>query len=335
MKRYVVMVLVLGLSCWLTGCEACFPFGDSDWDNDDSDWDNDDWWEQAGTNTSPRISVLQEPGWRPLGPDDSITFEVWDQEGLYWIEVVFGNAITRHLAGTRESIVSFLGDELGEGLGVLAAVVADPAGNSSEAFVYDLLVDLTPPVVEVSPTHLRADGEGPNGQIRLWIGDAWILGRVTLEFNGETLEHAFPEGRPSTLGETWDRSVVAFSAADLPEGVGQAEVTVIDAAGNQTVSELELNVDGTPPEGHILEPEPGAILADSFWVTVQAVDFGGGAVWIEILAAGVKVADAAGPTARVRLDANEFTPGQLTLSAVMIDGAGNRAETAEVVVNIE
>lgn len=278
--------------------------------------------------------MIQAPDWRPLGPNDSIVFEVVDQEGLDWVSVEFRDSLVRQVSGT-DAIVSVTGRELGEGLGMLAAMVEDTAGNSSEAFVHDLLVDLTPPVVELSPTHLRADGEGPNGEIRIWMGDAWILGRVTLEFSGETLVHTFDEGRPSTLGETWDRSVVVFSAASLPEGVGTAEVTVTDAAGNQTVNQFELNVDGTPPEGQLLEPEPGATLAGPFWVSVQAVDFGGGAVWIEILAAGVKVASGAGPTARVSLDAQEFAPGQLALSAALTDGAGNRSETQLVLVMIE
>jgi hypothetical protein len=244
------------------------------------------------------------------------------------VDLSFRNLVTKQASGTNDTIY-VSGQELGEGFGRLTVDAFDFDGASATRWVDDLLVDLTAPEIYLGDTILRPDGE-----LELWVADAWVLGDVTLEVGATSLSHVFDEGYPPTLGTDWDYSLVSFAGSELPEGKANAKLTVYDAAGNFTTLDFELDVDVEPPSASIDQPSDGSQVSGSFQVAVSAADPGGGPVWIELLAGGTQAATAVGPSATIQLDAADFSSGPLVLKAIARDEAGNETSSSEVTVII-
>jgi hypothetical protein len=317
----------------LSGC-ILFPFMlERDRDRDrDPDWDRD---RPPPTSTpqapqqAPSFASVGIPDWPPLGPTREVSIDVRDPDADLWsLDISFKNQFRRTLSGSRQQVV-VTGEELGEGFGKLAITATDSFSNRGHAEVSDLLVDLTPPKITLGQTVLPADGV-----LELWVGDAWILGSVTLEFSGRRLVHEFPPGYPPTLGKTWDYSLVKFVASELPPSEGSATLTALDAAGNSATETFSLVIDATPPAVAILSPLPDATLSGSARIEVSAGDAGGGPVWIDVALGGTPVGSASGPRAELTVDLAEFVAGPTTLTATAVDRAGNTSE-AEISVVIE
>ena len=138
------------------------------------------------------------------------------------------------------------------------------------------------------------------------------------------------------MGKEWDISRVSFPAKDLPSGTGKALVTVRDAAGNTAFEELELRIDSTLPTVSILEPAPATVVTGpTFVVKVRAMDPDNPTpAQVDLWVGGARVAELAGPTAELIVDASTFPPGPAEIRAVARDDAGNESTTAKVVVQI-
>jgi hypothetical protein len=177
--------------------------------------------------------------------------------------------------------------------------------------------------------------QGANARLEAWVADAWVLGRVELDFGGVTLSHQFEPGYPPSLGTAWDYSLVDFPTAELPPGSGPAELRVWDAAGNMAVQGFDLTLDPDPPAVSIVAPQAGSSVSGVFEVLVSAADPQDGPVWITLWLGGTEVATGVGPLLDVALDAGEFVPGPLDLEARAVDQAGNESLLDSVPIEVQ
>ena len=239
------------------------------------------------------------------------------------------------MSGTEQT-TSFTGSSLGEGQGLLRVVCCDVNRACAERQIKSFLVDLTPPEIEGERLVASPLVEGVEGDISVWVRDAWVLGSVELSFAGTTLRHELPQMYPSTLGTDWDVSRVTFPAKELPPGSGKATVTVRDAAGNQASTELDLRIDATAPTVSILAPATGAVVnGSSFVVKVRAVDADNPTPpQIDLWVGGARIGELSGPLAEIAVDTANLPPGPTEVRAVARDDAGNESTPATVVVQV-
>jgi len=307
---------------------GCFPF-----------WLFDDWRGDTPTTTVPPRTTSTPPSidnvdvadWPPLGPEGTIGVDLSDDRSLSSVSFDFNHSFSRVVSGTAASI-EVSGTELGEGLGKLTITAMDSDGGWAQRWVENLLVDLTPPEVTIGKTVLPQQGD--NAKLEIWVADAWVLGHVDLEFNGSTLSHDFGQVYPETLGTAWDYSLVSFPTSALAAGTGTARITAYDAAGNATIEQFELSVDGNAPLVSILAPAPNQTVSGLFQVSLSALDPEGGPCWIQVKLGGTDLGTAVGPSAKITVDASEFVPGELTLEATAVDEAGNESLVASVPIVI-
>lgn len=284
--------------------------------------------------TAPSVESIDIPDWPPLGPDGEISIYVSDDVGLSSADVLFRNPIHKDLTGTG-AMFKVTGLELGEGLGTLQVTVDDIEGAYASRNATDVLVDLSPPAMDIGKRVLRANGEGEGAELEVWVADAWVLGAVELTFQGTTLTYDFQQGYPSTLGQAWHYSLVQFPTKDLPEGSASAQLRVIDAAGNTASQTFDLVLDGKAPSLSVLSPADGATVSGAFDVELSAWDEGGGAAWIDVRIAGTSMATAVGPAATVTLDASDLAAGEVELEAVAFDEAGNASDPVTLTLLVE
>lgn len=333
-------LLLFLLSMSLPGCWWLAPSwdGDAGDDDDDDGWSNeDDDWEASDTDDPPELSVDVGVGGNDgvMGPDDTIAVFV-DDDDTETLDVSFRFALSVRRDVDRGGSTTITGAEIGEGYGDLQIQVSDADGGNTSTAVEGLLVDLTPPSIEMEPCILAANGKGDRGTMAAWIGDAWALGDVTLVVapqDGLDLAPAvFTEtfaSWPATFGESWDWSFFSVSAAQLPAGSSTATYTVRDRAGNTTSRSCDLFVDGSPPVVTLA----ATLVDDEIQVDATAVD-DDAAFSLVLHAGGVEVAHGAPPSTRFVLDAADFASGELALEARATDRAGNEGRSQVVVLDI-
>jgi hypothetical protein len=200
--------------------------------------------------------------------------------------------------------------------------------------VNDFLVDMTPPEVDLESPTVSPSLAGIEGQVAVWVSDAWVLGSVDFTFGGKTLHYDFPKAYPATVGTEWDVSRVAFAAKDLPEKEGDATVVVRDAAGNARTETFHLRIDGTAPTVAITQPANGASVTGTFDVSVTAVDEGPTPPIVELWVGGARILEAAAPLGAIGVDTSTLPSGPVELKAIARDPAGNRSPLSTILVNV-
>jgi hypothetical protein len=288
-----------------------------------------DWGEGGEPITPPSVDDVSLPAWPPMNGEAELQIRVSDDRALGSVVVQFLNLITKPASGTQDTIV-VTGEELGEGMGSLFVQVMDVEGGWASRQLTDLVVDLSPPHVDLGKTVLRAADD----VLEMWVSDAWVLGSVRLEAGGAFQEHVFDAVYPATLGEAWDYSLVQFPTEGLPIGARTATLEVRDAAGNATVTTFDLTIDGNAPAVSVQAPRPGASVSGAFEVRIAAEDDLGGPVWLDVEVDGTPLATATGPAAQVGADAAELAAGAATLRVYARDEAGNVSVT-EVPIVVE
>lgn len=289
----------------------------------------------ARNPTPPSLAPLSVPDWPPFGPSSEIHVRCTDDIALQRIGALFKYSRTRSVTGVEDS-ASFSGRELGEGHGELRIQCCDTGAACAERSITGFLVDLTPPEIEGERLVASPSSAGLEGDISIWVRDAWVLGSVELSFGGKTLRHELPHAYPSTLGIDWDVSRVTFPAKDLPPGAGNAIVTARDAAGNVTTRELAVRVDGTPPDVALLAPASGTVASGgSFLIRAQASDADNDTPpVIDLWVGGTRIAELTGPVAEIEVDTATLPPGATEVRAIARDDAGNESLAAKVMVEI-
>jgi hypothetical protein len=271
------------------------------------------------TTNPPSIDSVEIADWPPIGRSTGVRVRVSDPDGnLSMLTFQFKNLVQRGASGPTE-VAIVLGSQLGEGFGSLTIWASDTTGATARREVLNLLVDLSPPTITLGQTVVAADAN-----LELWVGDAWILGKVELDFADEVLTHVFEPGYPKTVGSAWDYSLVKFPMSELPAVEGKAVLTATDAAGNAATKSFDLVIDGEPPIVAITSPAEGATLTGTISVTVTASDPGDGPVWLELSLGGTPIATGTGPAATFAIDTTEFAPGPALLVATATDRAGNQ-----------
>lgn len=283
--------------------------------------------------TPPKFDAIDIPEWPPLSASRSISVRLSDDERLSRLTATFKNVSRRTLDGASGTVV-LSGADLGEGMGTLTLVACDARGACRERRVNDFLVDMTPPEAELERATVSPRLDGLDGQVAVWVSDAWVLGSMDLTFAGKTLHHDFPKAYPATVGTEWDVSRVAFPASDLPEAEGDAIVVVRDAAGNARTETFRLRIDGKAPTATIAEPADGATVSGSFDVRVEAQDDGPDAPIVELWVGGARILEAPAPLGLVTVDTSALPSGATELRAVARDEAGNRSAVAHATVQV-
>ncbi|GMV12015.1 MAG: hypothetical protein HS104_38790 [Polyangiaceae bacterium] len=268
----------------------------------------------------PVIGDIQVPKFPPVGPSGVVTVKVSDIDGdLSSVHVSFQKPVMRSVSGSLATL-EIGGPELGEGYGVLTVMLWDATGKSSTRTVSNVLVDLTPPKIVLGQTVVSSQGE-----LELWVGDAWILGQVRLEVGGQVLSHVFEPGWPETLGKTWDYSLVKFPMAGLPAQKGAAKLVATDAAGNTKTESFTLDIDATAPLVSIVSPAEGAALAGVATIIIESSDAGGGPVWVDVSLGGTPLGSLGGGKQVLSVNTAELLPGAHPLVVTATDQAGNQS----------
>jgi len=287
------------------------------------------------TPTPPTLDPLNPPAWPPMGFTSEIRARCRDDVGLSSVAAIFNNAPVRPVTGLEAS-VPFTGRELGEGLGELRVRCCDARGACAERRVTDFLVDLTPPEIDEERLVASPHGQDLDGDIALWVRDAWVLGSVELSFAGKTLRHEFPQAYPSTLGADWDVSRVTFPAKELPPGAGTAVVTARDGAGNVMTRELWVRIDATPPEVVLHAPVAGTTSGGRFTIRAEATDGDNPTPpTIDLWVGGTRIAELAGPIAELEVDTATLSRGPTEVRVIARDDAGNESAAATVLVDVQ
>lgn len=285
------------------------------------------------TPTPPKFDAVDIPEWPPVSATGRISVRLSDDERLSRLTATFKNVARRSLDGTSGTVL-LSGADLGEGMGTLTLVACDARDACRERRVNDFLVDMTAPEADLERSAVSPKLEGLDGQVAVWVADAWVLGSVDLTFAGRTLHHGFPKAYPATVGSEWDVSRVAFAASDLPEKDGDATVVVRDAAGNVRTETFRLRIDGTAPTATITEPADGATVSGSFAVHVLAADDGPTPPMVELWVGGARILEAAAPLGAVTVDGSSLPAGATEIVAIARDDAGNRSAAARVSVEV-
>ncbi len=276
---------------------------------------------------SPLVGDIELPTFPPIGPTGSVTVHVSDADGdLSWARVIFQKELAQSVSGSAATI-TIAGPALGEGYGTLTVFLKDRAGRSSTRSASNVLVDLTPPKIVLGQTVVSSQGE-----LELWVGDAWVLGTVRLEVGAQVRTHTFEPGWPETLGKTWDYSLVKFPMQGLPEQEGPAKLVAIDAAGNEKTETFTLNVDGTPPLVSIVSPAEGATLGGAATLAIDSSDPGDGPVWVEVSLGGTPLGSLSGGKQTLAVNTAEVLPGPQELVVTATDQAGNVSVVKRAVV---
>lgn len=270
---------------------------------------------------------------RRVARHDKVVVLAESNYGLKELTARFGRTVKRQLRGKSDR-VEIDPTDLGDGHGTLTITARDQYSRLLERTYQEVLIDLEPPTIEAGPNILRGDGIGPSGTLTVRIADAWLLDSVQVELGTVRRTIELEEGFPSDYGETWDRAIVEFSAADFVPGDYTARITAFDAAGNETEEHLAVIIDGSVPTVQILSPIGDVIMSEPFTVEIASQDREG-PTWIELRAAGTIFAEAAGPRAEIVIDPGELSLGNIELTAVARDRAGNESSPATVNVVIE
>jgi hypothetical protein len=279
----------------------------------------------------PFVQDVSVPDWPPPSASTVITAHVTDDEGLSRIVFDFAEYNEIDVSGTSAT-ADVTGAELGEGFGTLHVIAYDTDGGWTHQTVTNFLVDLSPPKgALVTGLVRRAEGV----DLQAWVGDAWVLGGAELTFGGVTRGVAFEEGYPPTIGVEWDTSLVTLPTIDFPEGSGLAELRVWDAAGHESVTEVQLTLDGTAPLVAITSPAPQSTVSGLVTIEVSGSDEGMDPVQIDVYVAGTPIATLPGPAGKVTVDVSELAKGAATIEAIARDLAGNSSEAASIDVVIE
>jgi hypothetical protein len=281
----------------------------------------------------PTFDALVIPTWPPLGPNGKIEVRLSDDEGLARITATFKD-VARKTVGGKTGVVSFTGSELGEGSGTLTLIACDARSACRERWVSDLLVDLTPPDIELERPVVSSLVDGVDGQVAVWVTDGWVLGSVELTFAGKVVRRDFPAAYPSTLGTARDVSRVAFPASAFPDGTGAAVIVARDAAGNERTQSVTLRIDGTRPIVTLLEPQPGTQVRGALTVRAAATDDSGVAPTIDLWVGGARVLTGAPATTTLVVDTSTLPPGSTEVRAVATDEAGNESVAARAAIEL-
>ena len=324
-SRAALLAAMAGISATQTGCiEIALAIALSDDDDPPPDtWD-------PPPAVAPEVAI-EIADWPPLGPSATLTVTAYAENGLDSALFSFRNEATLFANGELSAVFTPTGTELGEGFGEMTVRVTGFDGAWTEAYVDDLLVDLSAPVAVLGPTTLPASG----ASFDFWMGDAWVVSSATFEFGGVVVEETLPEGYPDTLGTSWDYSLVRVPVEQLPAITDVASIVVRDAAGNEHREEFTLSIDGQAPVVGFTLPAAGATVSDVFQVSIDAWDEQPGPIVIEVLASGAPPATATGPEAILFLDASELAEGPLTLTAIAYDEAGNASTPAQLEVVVD
>ena len=263
--------------------------------------------------TKPEIAI-GSPAPGTLFPTDSATVS-WSASDVglgldHFILSVDGTVVANLPATSR----SYNFASLADGTRTLGVTAVDAAGNERSASV-DVLVDTTPPIVEML---------SPAPGTYLTVGEITATWTATDATSGVdhfevTLDGTFRVNLPATTS--------TFTYTGLADGAHTIAVTAFDVAGHWKTASALVTIDTTAPSVTPLSPAAHSLLnTPSATVTWTAGDSGSGLDRIEIAVDGNSAI--ALPGTAVSYTFAGLSDGSHTVSITAVDRAGNSHSAA-------
>lgn len=252
------------------------------------------------------------------------------------VVVTIGDKVVETIAsdeGTWEAV--FEGENFpGDGEYDVTVVVTEPDGTETELDGPSIVIDTTPPVINLDETTVATDDvvnaeEYAEGIAVTGTGEAGASISVTIE--GITHE--------TTVSESGSWSVV-YPAGELPEGEYETVVTVVtsDSYGNTSTVTEAITIDTVP---HDLSINASTVEGDGVVNFVEASDgftitgssAAGATVTVEIQGVSQQVVVGADGTWSATFDAGTLPAGEYdaTITATTVDAAGNASSASETI----
>jgi hypothetical protein len=213
-----------------------------------------------------------------------------------------------------------------DGSHTLTATAVDGAGNAASSQAGILVDNQSPTVVFTSP----ADGAFVRGTFSFSVAaqDAYSgLALIQLLACGRA-----PSVDPSSSFDPTISSVALNGEVDTtrwPDGMLALTALAVDAAGNETLTGVEVLVDNAPPGPITITPKERSVVSGVVTITAEDADLDGGT--LELYVDEVLQATASYSPLAVEFDTTSRADGIMVIRAVARDMAGNEASSTSTV----
>ena len=200
--------------------------------------EEEEWPPPPPPNDAPWFNGVELDDFPPVGPTGVVSVYIEDDQRLSSLNYAFRESGTVDLMllddwARSVAVVELTGSMLGEGMGRLELMVIDDRGAWAKTTVESLVVDLSPPHIQLVNAILQP---GPDSELEVWVGDAWVLGALELG------------GGAHLATATGPLAVVTLDAFDLPAGSLLIQAIAEDEAGNSTQVELAIEIAHGAPD---------------------------------------------------------------------------------------
>ncbi len=213
----------------------------------------------VGVDTvSPRLSSIAPSG-AFAACDGAVSFDVQDPNLVQYDALLLNQAGSQAggSAGHDAGSVDVLGlDTLSEGGYRLEIRALDAAGNRSEE-IREFALDCTSPVIALTAPGDGAILAGTPGSVVDVAGSVADPNLASWRLEAIPLAHPAGAILLAEGAEPVGPGLLHYWESQVPDGEYRLRLSAVDAAGNESVAEVVLTVDGTPPEAVILAPEDG------------------------------------------------------------------------------
>ncbi len=268
-------------------------------------------------NTPPSAEVISPANGSYVGGTITVIVNATDEHALRAAELYLDGSLLASWTEPGQHSYTLDTTALADGRHLLAFRALDEAGNEAVLAVF-IVVDNTPPDAGfIRPT------------------DGYLSGSVEVlaygfDDNLDRLE-LYVDGSPLASWTTAGIHSYTFNTTSLPDGPHVLELKAVDKAGNERDVKLSVVVDNTLPTAKIRAPKAGSSLTGEVAVEV----FGNDTNFdhMELYIDGALVAKWTEPGAHTyRWDTTRHGDGTHVLKLVVVDKAGNKAESSVEVI---
>ncbi|HEY3281008.1 MAG TPA: Ig-like domain-containing protein, partial [Armatimonadota bacterium] len=283
-----------------------------------------------GEYEPPSVTLKGLTGGQFLSGTQELRVAASDNYAVKSVSLLVDGLAAVTVAGT-ESTLDWDSRRVPDGGHTLQLQAIDTSGNVGVSQTLSVRVDNTPPTARISSP---ANGSAPRLPLSV-VGTASDLNLTSYRL--EVLEPGATAYELLASGTTAksESALGTLGGTGLSDGQYKLRLTVLDAAGNQSVSEVTVTIDATPPQVSFTSPKDGTSFRDPTTVEVKATDAQG------IASVKVYLDQQVAPSATLTQSPYRWTlnPGALgdgkhLLRAEAVDSLGNSG-FAEVTVLVD
>jgi len=247
-----------------------------------------------------------------------------DDRGLVTKIELFLDGSTAPVASTSRSPFAFnlVTTGLSDGQHTIIVKATDGAGNVGQSPAVAVIVDNTPPSVQIVGL---SDGQTVRGTVS-FTADATDANGVT------SAELRMDDGATPVAAVSGTPFRFSVDTTKYPDGAHKLQVSVLDKAGNPGKASLSLVIDNTPPNVAVSGVREGQLVGGTLMLTVSADD-PSGVSSVELMADGaVRIARLTSPPFAFSLNTASLADGPHSLDVIATDAPGNQAITSLSIV---